>query len=142
MPVVSITRLRVRSWRYLPSFFIRTLLIARQAGRSAGNLAVVLLRDSHNTFWTGTIWSDETAIKTFMHAAPHGPAMHKLLEWCDEASLVRWTQDSPELPSWDVAHRRLEQEGRASKVNYPSPSHIAHKFPAPTTRRTAQLRIK
>src|SRR5438034_3875232 len=90
MPVVSITRLRVRSWRYLPQFFIRTLLIARQAGRSAGNLAVTLLRDRHNTFWTGTIWSDEAAIKTFMHAAPHGPAMRKLLEWCDEASLVGW----------------------------------------------------
>ena len=142
MPVVSITRLRVRRWVYLPQFFLRTLLIARQAGRSPGNLAVVLLRDNNHTFWTGTSWSDEAAIKTFMHAAPHGPAMRKLLEWCDEASLVRWTQESPELPAWDVAHRRLEQEGRASKVNHPTPAHTAHRFPAPTTRRTAQLRIK
>jgi len=142
MPVVSITRLRVRRRIHLPSFFFRTLLIAWQARRSPGYLAVTLLRDSNNTFWTGTSWSDEAAIKSFMHAAPHGPVMRKLLEWCDEAALVRWTQDGPELPAWDLAHRRLEQEGRASKVNHPSPAHTAHRFPAPATRRTAQLRIK
>jgi heme-degrading monooxygenase HmoA len=142
MAIVSITRLRVRHWWFLPQFFVYALRSARQAAAADGNLAVTLLRDRNNTFWTGTSWSDEAAIKTFMHAAPHGPAMRRLLEWCDEASLVRWTQDSHELPSWDVAHRRLEEEGRASKVNHPSPAHTAHRFPAPTTRRTAQLRIK
>ena len=140
--IVSITRLRVRSWRYLPSFFLRTLRIAWQAARSDGNLAVGLLRDRRNTFWTGTIWPDESAMKAFMHATPHGPAMRRLLEWCDEASLVHWTQDNADLPSWEVAHQRLEQEGRSSKVHYPSPAHIAHRFPPPTTRRTARLRIK
>ncbi len=142
MPVVSITRLRVRSWRYLPSFFLRTLRIAWQAARSDGSLAVGLLRDRQSTFWTGTVWSDDAAMKAFMHAAPHGPAMRRLLEWCDEASLVHWTQDHMELPLWEVAHQRLEQEGRASKVNHPSPAHTAHRFPAPTTRRTARLRLK
>ncbi len=81
-------------------------------------------------------------MKAFMHATPHGPAMRKLLEWCDEASLVHWTQDTAELPSWEVAHERLERDGRPSKVNHPSPAHTAHRFPAPTTRRTARLRIK
>ena len=47
-----------------------------------------------------------------MMAAPHGPTMRKLLEWCDEASLVHWTQDEAELPSWEEAHRRLLHEGR------------------------------
>jgi hypothetical protein len=68
--------------------------------------------------------------------------MRSLLEWCDEASLVRWTQDGPELPSWQEAHRRLEEEGRPSKVNHPSPAHLAHTFPPPVARQTSQLHFK
>ena len=40
MPFVSITRLRVRSWSYVPAFVVQTLRIARQAARADGNLAV------------------------------------------------------------------------------------------------------
>lgn len=54
MPVVSITRLRVRSWRFLPLFFLRTFQAARQAAISEGNVAVAMLRDRENTFWTAT----------------------------------------------------------------------------------------
>ena len=142
MPVVSITRLRVRSWRLLPAFAVRTFMIARQSARAEGNLAVALLRDKGNTFWTSTSWSSEDAMKAFMHAAPHGPAMRKLLNWCDEAALVRWTQTSTELPSWEEAHRRIQIEGRPSKVNYPSPVHTAHVFPAPVVRKSGALKFK
>ena len=142
MPVVSITRLRVRSWTYLPSFFIQTLRIARQAAKTDGSLAVMLLRDSGNTYWTSTSWSSEAAMKAFMHAKPHGPTMRRLLEWCDEAALVHWTQNGPDLPSWDDAHCRLEKEGRPSKVNHPSAAHTAHSFPRPVVRRTSELHFK
>ncbi|HMB79290.1 MAG TPA: hypothetical protein VKI43_04460 [Vicinamibacterales bacterium] len=56
-----------------------------------------LLRESRHTFWTCTIWSLEAAMKAFMHATPHGPTMRRLLEWCDEASLVHWSQDGTNL---------------------------------------------
>ena len=142
MPIVSITRIRVRAWSYLPAFFVRTLRISRQAARSDGSLAVALLRDRRFAFWTGTVWSSEGAMKAFMHATPHGPTMRRLLDWCDEAALVHWTQDGPDLPSWEEAHRRIQDEGRPSKVNYPSAAHTAHRFPAPTTGRTRELRFK
>ena len=58
-------------------------------------------------------------MKAFMLASPHGPTMRKLLEWCDEAALVHWTQAAAELPFWPEAHRRLLQEGRKSKVTQP-----------------------
>ncbi len=138
MPVVSITRLRVRSWSYFPAFFVQTLRIAWQAVRADGNLAVKLLRDRRNAFWTGTSWSSEASMKAFMHAKPHGPTMRKLLHWCDEAALVHWTQAGSELPSWEEAHKRLQQE--PSKVNHPSAAHTAHAIPAPTSHRT--LRFK
>jgi hypothetical protein len=141
MPVVSITRLRVRSWRYLPAFFVQTLRIARHAAKAKGVLEVTLLRDS-TTYWTGTSWSSEAAMTAFMNAAPHASTMRSLLEWCDEAALVRWTQDTADLPSWVDAHWRLEMEGRPSNVKRPSAAHTAHSFPLPIVSKTNQRRFK
>jgi hypothetical protein len=131
MPLVSITRLRVRSWRFLPMFFFYALRSTRQAARSDGNLATRLLRDRRRTFWTATLWTSEVEMKRFMLAGAHGRAMRKLLHWCDEAALVHWIQENAVLPSWPEAHARLQTEGRPSKVNYPSSTHIAHRFPDP-----------
>lgn len=142
LPIVSITRLRVRRWWYLPPFFIDALRSARQAAASPGNLGAALLRDRHRTFWTSTSWTDEAAMKAFMHAAPHGPIMRKLLGWCDEASLVHWTQETADLPPWPEAHRRLLAQGRASKVHHPTDAHKSLQFPPPTTSARAQSRLK
>jgi heme-degrading monooxygenase HmoA len=142
MPFVSITRLRVRSWFYFPAFFVQTLRIARQAARADGNLTVKLLRDHRNAFWTATVWSSEGSMKAFMHAKPHGPTMRRLLELCDEAALVHWTQSGAELPSWEEAHERIQREGRPSKVNHPSAAHTAHTIPAPTPGPRRELRFK
>jgi hypothetical protein len=142
MAIVSITRLRVRSWRYLPAFSFQTLRIALQAARADGSLEVRMLRDRHNTFWTGTSWSSEASMKAFMLAPPHGPTMRRLLEWCDEAALVHWTEAEAQLPSWLEAHRRIQQEGRPSKVRHPSAAHTAHAFPLPRESRRRELRFK
>src|SRR6185312_6508513 len=131
MPLVSITRLRVRSWRYLPGFLWRTLLSARQARAAAGNLGVSLVRDAHLTFWTRTVWTDQSAMRAFMMAGVHRKTMPRLLEWCDEASLVNWVQDTAEPPSWSEAHRRLRQDGRRSRVNHPSEAQQRYDIPAP-----------
>jgi hypothetical protein len=131
MPVVSITRLRVRSLRFLPAFIVTALRIGNQARVADGSLSVKVLRDRRNTFWTCTCWESEIAMRKFMLANPHGPAMRKLLEWCDEAALVHWTQLGAELPSWEEAHRRIQHEGRPSKVNHPTPAHVSHSIPPP-----------
>jgi Domain of unknown function (DUF3291) len=131
MPVVSITRLRVRSWRYLPMFIIQALRSAGQATVAPGNLVTTVLRDRQKTFWTRTIWTTEAAMKSFMQSGTHGKVMRKLLDWCDEAALVRWTQDSVNVPTWEEAHKRLQAEGRRSKVNHPSSAHEAYIIAAP-----------
>jgi heme-degrading monooxygenase HmoA len=129
MPVVSITRLRVRAWRFLPAFIFAAARIARQARRAQGILHTNLLRDRGNAFWTCTCWESETAMRTFMLAEPHGAAMRKLLNWCDEAALVHWTQDDATLPTWEEAHARLQRDGRPSKVLHP-------------TRRISRMRLR
>jgi hypothetical protein len=142
MPFISITRLRVGSFYFLPFFALRTLRIALQAKNADGNLATKLLRDRQNVFWTATSWASESAMRAFMLAKPHGPTMRKLLDWCNEASLVHWTQAGPELPTWPEAHRRLLLEGRKSKVNHPTPAHLAHAIPEPDSGPSRDLRLK
>jgi hypothetical protein len=133
MPFVSITRLRVRSWHYLPAFFMQTVRSALQARRASGNLAIAFLADAKRTYWTRTLWRDETAMHAFMVAGAHRQAMPHLLEWCDEASLVDWVQDSSAPPTWPEAHRRLLGEGRRSKVDHPSQAQDRFEIPAPRT---------
>jgi len=131
MPVVSVTRLRVRSCRFMPAFSFAALRIGKQTAQADGCLTAKVFRDRRNAFWTLTCWESEAAMKAFMVAGPHGAAMRKLLEWCDEAALAHWTQDTGELPSWEEAHRRILRHGRVSKVNHPSDAQKAFRIDEP-----------
>ena len=131
MPVVSVTRLRVRSWRYLLPFIVFAVRSSRQAKTAEGNLGVTLLRDANLVFWTSTLWTTEDTMKSFMLSGPHRQAMPRLLDWCDEAALVHWPQPETQLPDWQEAHRRLQSEGRRSKVRHPSPAHEKYEIPKP-----------
>jgi hypothetical protein len=70
-------------------------------------------------------------MKSFMLAGAHRQVMPRLLNWCDEAAVVHWFQDSEREPDWEEAHRRLQQDGRRSKVNHPSPAHEKYVIPRP-----------
>lgn len=142
MPVVSVTRLRVRSWRFLPAFLVTSFRIGNQAREAAGSRAVKVFNDRRRTFWTCTSWDSLETMRSFMLAKPHGPAMRKLLEWCDEAALVHWEQPSVELPSWSEAHRRMVAEGRPSKVNHPSEAQKGFRIEPPSGRRWGQAQLK
>ena len=112
-------------------FMIYALLSSRQARRSKGNLGLKLLRDSNYAFWTLTAWQSEEDMRLFMMAGSHRKAMPKLLDWCDEASVAHWKQDTSELPAWDQAHRKIVEHGRPSKVRFPSSDHLAQRIPEP-----------
>ncbi len=142
MSLVSITRLRVRSWKYYPVFLFQALRSARQAASSDGNQSTRLLRDRHNTFWTQSVWSSEDAMKAFMLAGTHCSVMHSLLEWCDEAAVVHWSQEQSGPPSWQESYLRLKQQGRVSKVNYPSLDQQAFSIPAPQPRPAREIRFR
>ena len=131
MPLISVTRLRIRSPWYLPGFFFYTLRSIRQARVAAGNSTVKLLPDAHRTFWTCTSWTDLNAMRAYVSAGPHRQSMKRLAHWCDEASVVHWEQDSLELPSWQEAHRRMQQDGRPSKLDHPGAAHLAYRIAQP-----------
>jgi len=142
MPFVSIIRLRVRFWRYLPSIFIQTFRAVRQAKAAQDSILVAVLRDAARTFWTRTVWKDEAAMRSFMVSGVHKTVMPRLLEWCDEASVVHWNQDLREPPSWPEAHRRMQKDGRRSKVRNPSDAQRRFDIPAPQVGPTSELTFK
>ena len=131
MNFVSVTRLRVRSIRYLLPFIWHTFKVARQAERTPQFLGGRILREARNTFWTVTCWEDEPAMRGFRHRGSHDFVMPKLLQWCDEAAYVHWNQGGMELPDWQEAHRRLVQEGKLSKVYHPSAAHLEFQIVEP-----------
>jgi hypothetical protein len=84
---------------FLPIFLVNTFRAARQARLAPGNLAISLLRDAHLAFWTRTLWTDESAMRSFMLSGVHRLIMARLPEWCDEAAVAHWLQDDLEPPS-------------------------------------------
>ena len=112
MSLVAVTRLRVRSLRFLVPFAFYTLRSFRQAKHATGNLGVNVRRAEGFAFWTLTVWQDEAAMSAYRITPPHRHAMPKLLEWCDEASVVHWNQESAELPDWKTAERRMAESGQ------------------------------
>ena len=123
MTFVSITRLRLRSWRFMPQFALQTLRTQRQARVSDGFLGGSLLADRERVFWTMTAWRDQAAMRSYMTNGSHLAAMPRLLGWCDEASVAHWVQADDTLPDWAEADARMRAEGRPSKVRHPAPGH-------------------
>jgi heme-degrading monooxygenase HmoA len=138
MPLISVTRLRVRSCTFLPQFLWDTFKSARQVQRSAGFLGGRLLVNAQYVFWTMTAWQDEAAMNAYRTGGAHRQAMPKLLNWCDEAAVVHWTQESPEIPAWQQAQQHMSKQGRLSKVHHPSATQAAQQIPAPQPSRIAQ----
>lgn len=120
MPFVSVTRLRLRSVRFLPGFAWNTWRSMRQVRRAPGFLGGRLAGDKGLTAWTLTVWESEPAMRAYRNTGTHMDAMPKLLNWCDEASVAHWEQQTSEVPDYAAA-RKLGEIGRVSKVSHPSP---------------------
>jgi hypothetical protein len=133
MIFVSLTRLRIRSFRFVPQFAVHTFRSLQQIRKAPGFHQGALLADRSWTFWTLTAWDSEESMRAFMISGSHKKAMPHLLHWCDEASVAHWTQEETALPSWTEADTRMRQQGRASKVRNPSPQHASLSYRNPRT---------
>jgi hypothetical protein len=131
MPLVSITRLRLRSYRFLPHFMWHSLKTSTQAERSRGFLNGALSAEPLRlVYWTITVWENEGAMRAFRASSDHQRIMPRLADWCDEASVMNWEQADSNLPPLDEVLRRMTSGGRASRLNHPSPDHAAGRIAA------------
>jgi Domain of unknown function (DUF3291) len=142
MPFVSITRARVRAWKYWPVFNWYSFRSAFDARKAAGVEGVWVMGDANRAFWTCTIWRSEQAMRAFMGQGPHLQAMKRISTWCDEGAVAHWTQESYTPPTWDEAHRRLLSEGRPSRLKEPSKAQLAFQVPKPMPLPLMNLRFK
>jgi hypothetical protein len=133
MTFISLTRLRIRSFRFLPLFVLHMLRTLRQVKRAPGFQHGALLADRNSAFWTMTAWDSQESMRRYMTTGSHKRAMPHLLHWCDEASVAHWDQPETTLPSWTEADKRMRESGRASKVLNPSTQHASLSYPAPRT---------
>jgi hypothetical protein len=119
--LAAVTRLRLRSWRFLIPFALEASRSQKQAINSPGCLGVVTRKTRGWAFWTLSLWEDEARLRAFLVGNPHRGAMPKLFPWCDEAATLHWPVESRSLPGWEEATLQLLQSGRLLRVRFPSP---------------------
>ena len=140
MPFVSVTRFRLRSFRFIPSFVRHTLATVDQIRRSNGFIEGSLLADRRLAFWTVTIWRDGMDMRGYMTGGAHLRAMPLLIDWCDEASIVHWQQPGGDVPGWRDCDARMRVEGRPSKLRHSSAVHRELAYRAPRSSPTVAIR--
>jgi heme-degrading monooxygenase HmoA len=132
MPVIVITRLRLKDPAFFDEFFAGAVAAVEQAQSTAGNLGADVLADANNTYWTRTAWQERAATDAFVGSEPHLSIMGRLDQWCDEATFVDWEQPSAaDMPDWQVSYEKLVADGQVASLTSPSQAHHTRGFPPP-----------
>ena len=131
MPVIVVTRLRLRDPALLDDFFTDAVAAIEQAQTSDGNLGADALADANNAWWSVSAWQDRNLMQAFVDAEPHLGIEKHLDRFCDEATFADWEQASPDLPAWQTSWRHLTANGKAAELTYPSVANQTRDFPPP-----------
>ena len=133
MPVIVVTRLRLKDPALLDEFFTDAVVAIEQAQKAEGNLGADALADANNAWWSVSAWGDRPTMQAFVHNQPHLSISERLDRYCDEATFVDWEQDSPGLPDWQTSWRHLVADGTVAELTHPSEANQTRKFPPPVT---------
>ena len=131
MPVIAVTRLRLRDPSLLDEFFTHAAAVLEQAMKSDGNLGADALAEAHDAWWSVTVWQQRSQMRAFVNAEPHLSIEALLDHLCDEATFVDWEQAGPELPDWQTSWRHLVADGQSATLTNPSEANQSRVFPAP-----------
>jgi quinol monooxygenase YgiN len=131
MPVIVVTRLRLRDPALLDEFFTAAVAAIEQAQKSEGNLGADALADANNAWWSVSAWQGRRTMQAFVNSEPHLSISKRLDHFCDEATFVDWQQASPALPDWQTSWRHLTADGKVAELTHPSDANQTRAFPAP-----------
>ena len=131
MPVIVVTRLRLKDASLFEEFFASAVAVVEQARSSGGNLGADVLADANQAYWTCTAWQEREAMHGFVGSEPHLTTMSRLDDWCDEATFVEWEQAGAEPPDWQDGYGRLVASGQGPSLTHATAAHHTRDFPAP-----------
>jgi hypothetical protein len=131
MPVIVVTRLRLKDPALLDEFFTDGVAAIEQAQKSEGNLGTDALAEAHNAWWSVSAWQDRQLMQAFVNSQPHLGITARLDHYCDEATFVDWEQDGAGLPDWQTSWRHLTADGKAAELTDASPANQTRDFPPP-----------
>ena len=131
MPVIVVTRLRLKDPALLDEFFTAAVAAIEQAQKSDGNLGADALADANNAWWSVSAWQERRPMQAFVDREPHVSISKRLDHFCDEATFVDWEQASPDLPDWQTSWRHLTADGKVAELTHPSDANQARAFPPP-----------
>jgi Domain of unknown function (DUF3291) len=129
--IISVTRLRLRSIRFLPSLYWVARKLRQSLEKAPGFLIGKFLADRNRVFWTMSVWKDVDSMRAFRNSRVHAAVMPNVTRWCDEASVVHWETEAGELPEWNEAHRRMSESGKPVPLKFQSADHKAGKYKKP-----------
>jgi heme-degrading monooxygenase HmoA len=131
MPLIVVTRLRLRDPAFFDEFFASAVAVVEQAQGTEGNLGADVLAEANNTYWTRTAWQSRAAMDSFVGGEPHLSTMDRIDDWCDEATFVDWEQPSADAPDWQDGYRRIVADGQVARLTHGTDAHRTRDFPAP-----------
>jgi quinol monooxygenase YgiN len=131
MPVIVVTRLRLKAPALLDEFFTAAVAAIEQAQKSDGNLGADALADANNVWWSVSAWQERRPMQAFVDSEPHLGISKRLDHFCDEATFVDWDQASPDLPDWQTSWRHLTADGTVAELTHPSNANQTRAFPPP-----------
>ena len=131
MPVIVVTRLRLKDPALLDEFFTDAVAAIEQAMKSEGNLGADALADANNAWWSVSAWQDRRQMRAYVDREPHQGISTRLDHFCDEATFVDWEQASPDLPDWQTSWRHLITDGKVAALTYASAANQTRDFPPP-----------
>ena len=131
MPVIVVTRLRLKDPALLDEFFTDAVAAIEQAMKSEGNLGADALADANNAWWSVTAWTERAPMEAYVNAEPHLGISMRLDHYCDEATFADWEQASADLPDWQTSWRHLTTDGKAATLTHPSAANQTRAFPPP-----------
>src|SRR6202042_1087781 len=88
MPVIVVTRLRLKDPALLDEFFTAAVAAIEQAQKSDGNLGADALADAGNAWWSVSAWTGRPPMQAFVDTEPHSSISKRLDHFCDEATFV------------------------------------------------------
>ena len=131
MPIIVVTRLRLRDPQLLDEFFTDAVAAIEQAMKSEGNLGADALADANNAWWSVSAWQERRLMQAYVGSEPHQAISTRLDHYCDEATFVDWEQASPDLPDWPTSYQHIVADGTSANLLHPSAAQDDRSFPPP-----------